>query len=461
MTARSRPNIKLKLTDTSFVIPPTDTLLNTSTAACWAPELGLLATATEIQNGFIRVESQGNWFGRVTSLIQNAIGVTEGNLDRFELIMNGVSGSNGVTTGGAIGLLNSPYGTTYTVNILQGVTQGLTLTFGATDKFRPYWWSVQNVLLYGVPVIVGFSGKGFTGALGENPNPSSLTSPLTVATDFASTDLGYDVIFQPYHSDSGWSGADGFIHSDGADVVSIVGLLETSEAPVIGIVNAGLTGNLASDTDISVPTGADEYIIATAGFKKHLNSTANTTTASLISTPLAADFAGIICRNDATENRWVSPAGVQRGQVLNSVSLSKKLTTAQQDKLYSNNVNPFISVKGSGTFLFGDITNAVDTSSLISVNVIRTIIYIKTRLLPLASAILFNNNTTETRSLFTLQAEGLLQDIQSQGGLTEFIVICDESNNTQDVIDAKSFIASVKVKVPGSVNYIVINLNNN
>jgi len=93
--------------------------------------------------------------------------------------------------------------------------------------------------------------------------------------------------------------------------------------------------------------------------------------------------------------------------------------------------------------------------------VIRTIIYIKTRLLPLASAILFNNNTTETRSLFTLQAEGLLQDIQSQGGLTEFIVICDESNNTQDVIDAKSFIASVKVKVPGSVNYIVINLNNN
>lgn len=460
MSSRSRPNIQLKLTDSSFVFPPAGNVLNTSTAACWAPELGLLATATEIQNGFIRVESQGNWFGRVTSLIQNAIGVTEGNSDKFDLAMNGVSGSNGVTTGGAIGLLNSPYGTTYTVGILEGATQGLTLTFGATDKFRPYWWSVQNVLLYGVPVIVGFNGKGFTGALGDNPSPSSLTSPLTVATDFASTDLGYDVVFQPYHSDSGWSGSD-FTNSDGANVVSIVNLLETSEAPVVGIVNAGITGDLTSDSNISVPSGADEYIVATAGFKKHLNSTANTTTASLISTPLAADLAGIICRNDAVENRWISPAGIQRGQVLNSVSLSKKLTTAQQDRLYSNNVNPFISVKGSGTFLFGDITNAADTSSLISINVIRTIIYIKNQLLPLASAILFNNNTTETRTLFTLQAEGLLENIQSQGGLTEFTVICDESNNTQDVIDAKTFVATVKVKVPGSINYIVINLDNN
>jgi len=460
MSSRSRPNIQLKLTDTSFVIPLAESGVNTSTAACWAPELGLLATATEIQNGFIRVESQGNWFGRVTSLIQNAIGVTEGNADKFDLIMNGVSGSNGITTGGAIGLLNSPYGTTYTVGILEGATEGLTLTFDATDKFRPYWWSVQNVLLYGVPVIVGFNGKGFTGALGNNPSPSSLTSPLTGATDFASTDLGYDVIFQPYHSDSGWSGED-FTNSDGTNVVNIVSLLETSEAPVIGIVNAGITGDLSSDTQISVPSGANEYIIATAGFKKHLNSTANTTTASLISTPLAADLAGIICRNDAVENRWVSPAGVQRGQVLNSVSLSKKLTTAQQDRLYSNNVNPFISVKGSGTFLFGDITNGADTSSLLSINVIRTIIFIKNQLLPLASAILFNNNTTETRTLFTLQAEGLLENIQSQGGLTEFTVICDESNNTQNVIDAKTFVATVKVKVPGSINYIVINLENN
>jgi len=111
--------------------------------------------------------------------------------------------------------------------------------------------------------------------------------------------------------------------------------------------------------------------------------------------------------------------------------------------------------------LFGDITNASDTSSLISINVIRTIIYIKAQLLPLASAILFNNNTTETRTLFTLQAEGLLENIQSQGGLTEFKVICDESNNTQDIIDAKTFVASVKVKVPGSINYIIINLDNN
>ena len=77
------------------------------------------------------------------------------------------------------------------------------------------------------------------------------------------------------------------------------------------------------------------------------------------------------------------------------------------------------------------------------------------------SAILFNTNTSQTRTLFTLQAEGMLENIQSQGGLTEFTVICNESNNTQDIIDAKRFVATIKVKVPGSINYIVINLDNN
>jgi len=459
MATRPKPGITIRTIDDSFIIPPGSLFPQAGVAGCWAPDLHLLANNVEIENGFMRIESQGNWFARVNDLVGYAIGVTEGNSEKLTLIMSGVSGSNGVTTGGAIGLLNSPYGTTYTVGILEGATQGLTLEFGATDKFRPYWWSVQNVLLYGVPVIVGFSGKGFTGALGNNPSPSSLTSPLTGATDFASTDLGYDVVFQPYHSDSGWSGED-FTNSDGTNVVNIVSLLETSEAPVIGIVNAGITGNLTLDTEISVPSGANEYIIATAGFKKHLNSTANTTSASLISTPLAADLAGIICRNDASSNPWNSPAGVQRGQVLNSVSLSKKLTSSQQDRFYSNKVNPFISVKGSGTFLFGDITNAADTSSLISINVIRTIIYIKTQLLPIASAILFNNNTSTTRALFKLEAENLLSRIEAQGGLTEYSVICDETNNPDQVVESKTFVADVKVKIPGSINYIIINLTN-
>lgn len=466
MATRPRPNISIRLSDDSFIIPPGSLFATQTVAGCWAPDVSVLATATEIQNGFMRIESQGDWFSRVKNLVEYATGVTEGNSNRFNIIMSGISGSNGVTTGGAIGLLNGAYGTTYTINIVDGVTQGLTLEFNATNKFRPYWWAIQNVLTYGAPVVVGFSGTGFTGGLGENPL-GTLTSPLTTATDFASTEFGYNVVFQPFHTDAagttsgpGWSGETYIQPVDRSNVLDIVAAMELSESPVIGIINAGLTGNLGSSTNIDVPSGADEYIITTAGFKNHLNSTANTTTSSLISTPLCTDLAGIICRNDINNYPWTSPAGPQKGQVLNSVSLSRKLTTAQQDMLYGLKINPFVTVKGSGSFLFGDITNAADTSSLIGINVIRTIIYIKSQLLPLANAVLFETNTPETRSLFVLQAEGLLSRIQSQGGLTEYSVVCDETNNSQQVVDSKTFVADVRVKIPGSINYITINLTN-
>ncbi len=458
MAIRPRPSISIRLSDDSFIVPPGSLFQTETVAGCWAPDVSVLATASEIQNGFMRIESQGDWFSRVKTLAEYASGVTEGNSDRFNIIMSGISGSNGVTTGGAIGLLNGSYGTTYTINPISGAS-GATLEFSATNKFRPYWWAIQNVLTYGAPVVVGFDGQGFTGQLGENPG-GSLVSPLSTVSDFASTAFGYDVVFQPFHTDAGWSGSSYTQPVDRANVLTIVSELESSESPVIGIINAGLTGNLSADANIDLPSGADEYIIATAGFKNHLNSTANTTTASLISTPLCTDLAGIICRNDNNNFPWTSPAGPQRGQVLNSVSLSRKLSTSQQDRLYSLNVNPFISVKGSGSFLFGDITNAADTSSLIAINVIRTIIYIKSQLLPLANAVLFEFNNEQSRNLFTLQAEGLLSRIQSQGGLTEFSVVCDETNNPQQVVDSKTFVADVRVKIPGSINYITINLTN-
>ena len=456
--ARSRPKLTFEIIDQSFVLPA-DSLVFGATKpilGCYAPDLHLIATASELQDGYITETSTSNWFGRIRNLVEDATGVSLTNDNYSSIVMSGISGSNGTTNGGAIGLLNGAYGTAYTISPLAG-SSGATLGFSVTNKFRPNWWAVQNALQYGTTCRVGIVGKGFTGALGAGGS-SGILSPVTTATDFAIPGL-YSIIFQSYHQDtSGWSldGSWTGLQSS-TDVVNITNELKNTEFPVIGVVNAGLTGAAASNANIGQLSADNEYMVQVAGDKYHLNSVASTEGTSLIRTHLAPDVAACIAN---TPRVWDSPAGNTRGRILGVVKLANKLTAVSQDALYDLNVNPVISVPGSGTLLYGDITNAKDTSSLVSINVIRTIIFIKSTLLVVANAVLFEKNTSDTRLQFTTRAQLILDRIVAGGGLTEYSVVCDASNNPQAVIDAKAFVADVSVKIPGSINYINISLTN-
>lgn len=458
---RSRPKLSFDIVDTSFVFPADALVFNLSkpVGACWATDLHVLATNEELGQGYMDVNTLSNWYARVRELTRQATGVTVGNALYSSIINNGIV--SGTTQGGAIGLLNGAYGSTYNIQKIAG-SSGADFNLNTTNKFRPNWWAVHNFLQYGARCIVGVAGAGFTGELGPAGIVGNL-SPLIIAADFGAPGFGYDIIFQSFHKDvtdsAGigiWDGDTQTALQSQADVTTIVDLLKISEQPVLGIVNAGLTGNAESAAKISTLTD-NEYIIRVAGDKKHLNSIATDTNASLIRTHLSPDVAGCIVN---TRFPWVSPAGARRGRILNSVRLAQQFSTTAQDALYDKNVNPVIDVPGSGTLLYGDITNAADTSSLISINVIRTIIYIKGVLLPLASETLFEINDSGTRAEFKGRAESVLKRIAAGGGLTEYSVVCDESNNTQEVIDAKIFIADIKVKIPGSINYISITLTN-
>ena len=455
--ARSRPKLTFEIIDQSFVLPA-DSLVFGATKpilGCYAPDLHLIATASELQDGYITETSPSNWFGRIRALVQQSTGVSLTNDNYSSIIMSGISGSNGVTNGGALGLLNGTYGTEYTINPLAG-SSGASLGFSVTNKFRPNWWAVQNALQYGTTCRVGIVGKGFTGTLGAGGS-SGILSPITTATDFAIPGL-YSIIFQSYHQDTpGWSGADWTGLQSSTDVVNITNQLKNTEFPVIGVVNVGLTGAAASDANIGQLSVDNEYMVQVAGDKYHLNSVASTEGTSLIRTHLAPDVAACIAN---TPRVWDSPAGNTRGRILGVVKLANKLTAVSQDALYDLNVNPVISVPGSGTLLYGDITNARDTSSLISINVIRTIIFIKSTLIVVANEVLFEKNTVDTRLQFATRAELILNRIVAGGGLTEFSVVCDASNNPQEVIDAKAFVADISVKIPGSINYINISLTN-
>jgi phage tail sheath protein FI len=245
----------------------------------------------------------------------------------------------------------------------------------------------------------------------------------------------------------------------GTAVTTIVDERSSGDQPVIGIVYARSTTS-AIDTNVTGVTftsGANNYnYVKVYGEKIHLD----TTGAYSIETPLAADVAGCIARTDRDFYPWFSPAGSRRGRILNVLRLKRSLTTAEQDNLYANRINPVVTFPGDGTLLYGDKTAESTTTTLSRINVSRLFMYIKKSLAPVARSILFEQNDAITRSRFKIAAEGFLDRIVGQRGITEYRVICDSTNNTPEVVEANYFVADILIKPIPSINYVKITLTN-
>ena len=153
-------------------------------------------------------------------------------------------------------------------------------------------------------------------------------------------------------------------------------------------------------------------------------------------------------------------AGARRGRILDVIKLAKELTDSEQDTLYDAGINPVVSFAGEGTLLFGDKTGAAATSTLSRINVARLFLYLKNIIGRAARTILFELNDSSTRNLFINAVTPVLRNIQGGRGITDYRVICDESNNTSDVIDANQFIADILIKPTKSVNFVRIRFTN-
>ena len=170
--------------------------------------------------------------------------------------------------------------------------------------------------------------------------------------------------------------------------------------------------------------------------------------------PCNADVAGMMARTSQNSFPWFSPAGTSRGTVNNAVKLAYNPSQAQRDLLYSRRINPVIAAPGSGVILFGDKTALSYTSAFDRINVRRLFLTIETAIERAARAQLFEFNDAITRSNFVNIVEPFLRDVQGKRGITDFLVVCDETNNTPDVIDANEFRADIFVKPARSINFI-------
>ena len=172
--------------------------------------------------------------------------------------------------------------------------------------------------------------------------------------------------------------------------------------------------------------------------------------------PCNADIAGLMVRTDIEQFPWYSPAGQARGTLNNAIKLAYNPSKAQRDTLYESRINSIINQPGSGVILFGDKTALSFASAFDRINVRRLFLTVEKALERVAQAQLFEFNDQITRANFVNVVEPYLRDVQAKRGLFDFRVICDESNNTPEVVDNNEFRADIFLKPTKSINYVTL-----
>ncbi len=197
--------------------------------------------------------------------------------------------------------------------------------------------------------------------------------------------------------------------------------------------------------------GSSSYAIFDTGYKYMYDRFAD----KFRYVPLNGDIAGCCCRTDQVAFPWFSPAGTTRGAILNGSRLAYNPTQAQRDRLYSARINPVIFAGDiGGMILYGDKTGLSASSAFDRINVRRLFIYVEQAISAAAKDQLFEFNDEVTRTNFVNIVEPFLRDVQSKRGITDFIVVCDETNNTPAVVDRNEFVADIFLKPTRSINFI-------
>jgi hypothetical protein len=257
-------------------------------------------------------------------------------------------------------------------------------------------------------------------------------------------------------------------------------LFDVSLIPVVGVVGDNSTARYVTQNVAEVrrdcvvfvsPSSANLITAAAVVLDRNTNFNIDSTYAVMDSgwkyqydryndvyryVPLCGDIAGLCVRTDLTTDPWYSPGGYSRGQIKNLVKLNWTPNKTDRDNLYRFQVNPVITQPGLGTLLFGDKTTTQKPSAFDRINVRRLFIVLEKAVATAAKFQLFEFNDAFTRSQFNALVEPFLRDVKGRRGIYDFKVVCDESNNTGEVIDRNEFIADIYIKPAKSINYITL-----
>jgi hypothetical protein len=173
--------------------------------------------------------------------------------------------------------------------------------------------------------------------------------------------------------------------------------------------------------------------------------------------PMNGDIAGLCVATDTSRDPWYSPAGFNRGVIKNAIKISWNPTQAERDTLYKKGVNPIVNFPGEGVILYGDKTLQSKPSAFDRINVRRLFDILEKSIARASKYSLFEFNDQFTRAQFIALVEPYLRDIQGRRGIYDFRVVCDETNNTPEVIDRNEFVGDIYIKPARSINFIQLN----
>ena len=271
----------------------------------------------------------------------------------------------------------------------------------------------------------------------------------------------YDKLADPVNSDIRFllqGGASGTKEEEQAKANKLISICETRKDCVAFISpNRDSLVNITSEStqldnalSFHAPITSSSYAVLDAGYQ-YVYDRFNKKFQYM---PCSNDVAGLCVRTDRDQFPWFSPAGTNRGSLNFAVKLAFNPGQASRDRLYSNRINPIISKTGAGICLFGDKTALAYESAFDRINVRRLFITIEQAIENAAQAQLFEINDAGTRSNFVNIVEPYLRDVKAKRGVYDFLVVCDDTNNTPDVIDRNEFIADIYVKPARSINFI-------
>ena len=282
-------------------------------------------------------------------------------------------------------------------------------------------------------------------------------------------------------------GSDGNAITDGDRSTSFVLLANKQEVPTSIIVTGQATASVANRIIADVAEVRKDVIVCVSPIRTAVVNNAGSEASAILSwadtvtrstyavadsgwkyqydkyndayvyVPLNADTAGCMARNDSIREPWLSPAGFSNGRIQNLVRLAYNPNQADRDTLYKAAVNPVITQIGQGTVLFGDKTFTLRNTSMNRVNVRRLFIELQKTIGQSADNVLFDQNDATTRNGFVSLVVPYLRSVQSRRGITAFRVVCDESNNPEDVVNANEFVCDIFVQPIRSVNFIQLN----
>ena len=284
-----------------------------------------------------------------------------------------------------------------------------------------------------------------TGGLGGDPSDADLVTAINLFNNKETTDVSLiltgdaSVTVQQAAIDLAASRQDclAFVSPPRSAVIN------TTEASALTNIQSWLTSLARSST----------YTVADSGWKYQFDAYNNI----YRWIPLNADIAGLCVYTDSIRDPWFSPAGFSRGAIRNAIKLAWNPSKTYRDTLYSAGVNPVVSFPGQGIILFGDKTLTTKPSAFDRINVRRLFIVLEKSIARAAQQSLFEQNDDFTRAQFIATVSPFLREIQGRQGIVDFRVICDNTNNTQQVIDSNQFVGDIYIKPTRSINYIQLN----